>query len=34
MDYPLLLRNFLDGEGRLKQMPAKHKMRAYVWHRS
>lgn len=31
MDYALLLRNFLDGDGRLKQMPAKHKMRAYVY---
>jgi len=31
MDYAVLLRNFLDGEGRLKQMPAKHKLRAYVY---
>lgn len=31
MNYALLLRSFLDGEGKLKQMPAKQKMRLYVY---
>ena len=31
MNYALLLRNFLDEEGRPKQMPAKHKLRIYVY---
>lgn len=29
--YAVTLRNFLDPEGRLKQLPAKHKMRVYAY---
>lgn len=31
MDYSLALRNFLNDEGLLRQMPARHRLRAHVY---